>query len=68
MRRAGRARGHDAPSELDGTAIFDGMRTPEWTYVEYGTGERELYDLARDPYQLDNLIEDADPALLAALS
>ena len=25
------------------------IRTADWTYIEYGTGERELYDLARDP-------------------
>ncbi len=27
----------------------------EWHYVEYSTGERELYDLALDPHELDNL-------------
>jgi len=36
-------------------------------YVEYGTGERELYDLKDDPFQLANRIDDVDPALLAAL-
>jgi N-acetylglucosamine-6-sulfatase len=25
-----------------------------WHYVEYGTGERELYDLTNDPWELDN--------------
>jgi arylsulfatase A-like enzyme len=54
--------------ELDQSAQFDGIRTAEWTYVEYGTGERELYDLARDPHQLDNVVETADPALVAALA
>ena len=43
----------DAPgagAELDRTAAhFDGIRTADWTYVEYGTGERELYDLAARP-------------------
>ncbi len=37
------------------------------TYVEYATGERELYDLSSDPYQLNNLAATADPALLATL-
>jgi hypothetical protein len=32
-------------------------------YVEYETGEVELYDLARDPYQLENLA--ADPSYTA---
>ena len=53
---------------LDRSAHFDGIRTKEWVYVEYGTGERELYHLARDPHQLDNAVETADPALVAALS
>jgi arylsulfatase A-like enzyme len=55
------------PDELDQTAVFNGIRTPDVAYVEYGTGERELYDLRADPYQLDNRIDKADPALLAAL-
>jgi arylsulfatase A-like enzyme len=34
---------------------YEGIRAQRWTYVEYKTGERELYDLAADPAQLDNL-------------
>jgi hypothetical protein len=33
------------------------------TWVEYETGERELYDLGRDPYQLENRAD--DPAYTA---
>jgi arylsulfatase A-like enzyme len=54
--------------QLTGTAVFDAMRTPDWTYVEYGNGERELYNLHQDPFQLDNWVARADPTLLAALS
>jgi N-acetylglucosamine-6-sulfatase len=36
-------------------AGFEAVRTPRYTYVERDTGEAELYDLERDPYQLDNL-------------
>jgi hypothetical protein len=36
--------------------------------VEYATGERELYDLLRDPYQLENIAKRADPVLIDALS
>lgn len=32
-----------------------------WHYVEYTNGERELYDLANDPWELENLA--LDPAL-----
>jgi N-acetylglucosamine-6-sulfatase len=53
------------PEELEQTAAFNGIRTRDSLYVEYGTGERELYDLLADPFQLDNRIDDADPALLA---
>jgi N-acetylglucosamine-6-sulfatase len=55
------------PEELDQAAIFNGIRTSDSLYVEYGTGERELYDLKADPFQLANRIDDVDPALLVAL-
>jgi N-acetylglucosamine-6-sulfatase len=55
------------PEQLDQTAVFNGIRTLGSLYVEYGTGERELYDLKADPFQLANRIDDVDPALLAAL-
>ena len=54
--------------DLNEAAQLDAIRTADWTYVEYGTGERELYDLAGDPHQLDNAVETADPALVAALA
>ncbi len=34
---------------------FWGIRTERWTYVDYGSGERELYDDVADPHQLHNL-------------
>jgi N-acetylglucosamine-6-sulfatase len=54
--------------QLERHAYAEGLRTPEWTYVEYGTGERELYNVLDDPYQLDNVIERADPSLKSALA
>jgi arylsulfatase A-like enzyme len=56
-------------SHAAGTRIpeYQGLRTATMTYVEYATGERELYDLVKDPYQLDNLASTADPNLLATL-
>jgi N-acetylglucosamine-6-sulfatase len=31
------------------------LRAPRYSFVTYATGERELYDLVRDPYQLTNV-------------
>ncbi len=46
---------------------FAGLRVPGYTYVEYVTGERELYDNAKDPDQLDNIASSGPADLLAAL-
>lgn len=35
---------------------YVGFRTNEWKYIEYETGEQELYNLKDDPYEMDNLI------------
>jgi N-acetylglucosamine-6-sulfatase len=56
-----------APREEWGRPGLEAVRTGEYLYVEYGTGERELYDLRRDPYQLNNAYESADPELLRRL-
>ena len=39
---------------------FDALRTYRYVFVQHANGERELYDLERDPYQLTSL--HADPA------
>ena len=45
------------------------LRTPRYAYVEWETGEKELYDMKADPYQLRSLHADADKAeLIAQLS
>lgn len=44
------------------------LRTLTRTDVEYDNGERELYDMDRDPEQLDNVYSKADPALKKSLS
>jgi N-acetylglucosamine-6-sulfatase len=38
-----------------GVPSYCGFRSARWKYVQYSTGEEELYDLARDPYELRNL-------------
>ena len=40
---------------------YRAIRTSRYKYVEYKTGERELYDLAEDPYEKRSL--HADPRL-----
>ena len=44
---------------------FTALRSVDQIFVEYSTGERELYDLVEDPYQLNNQAAEADPALMA---
>jgi N-acetylglucosamine-6-sulfatase len=34
---------------------YVGLRTQRWSYVDYETSAPELYDMARDPFQLENL-------------
>ena len=48
--------------------FFRGVRLQNLSYVEYNTGEIELYDLQKDPYQLNNLASTADPKLLSQLA
>jgi N-acetylglucosamine-6-sulfatase len=37
---------------------FDALRTDRYLYVRYVTGERELYDLKRDPHELRSAHDD----------
>lgn len=32
------------------------IRTDRWKYVEYENGDRELYDLSADPYEMTNVV------------
>jgi N-acetylglucosamine-6-sulfatase len=47
---------------------FFALRTRQFTYTEYVTGERELYDNVADPWQLMNIAATAPPELLSALA
>ncbi|MFL5980663.1 MAG: sulfatase [Gaiellaceae bacterium] len=38
---------------------FKGLRTLHYKYAEYANGDRELYDLVRDPYELTNVASDS---------
>jgi N-acetylglucosamine-6-sulfatase len=59
-------------SARDGDGIrsrraFEAVRTEQHLYVEYESGERELYDLAEDSYEIDNRYASADPDLITQL-
>jgi N-acetylglucosamine-6-sulfatase len=54
-------------SEEWGRPWLKALRTQNYLYVEYKTGEHELYDLRRDPYQLDNVYDRAPENLLERL-
>ena len=41
-----------------GVTAFAALRTYRYVYVEYVTGERELYDLRRDPNELQSVHDD----------
>ena len=50
---------------LLGVPTFCGIRTTRYKYLLYQTGEEELYDLERDPFELTNLA--ARPAFSSLL-
>jgi arylsulfatase A-like enzyme len=49
--------GTDVPS-------YCGVRTLQWMYVRYASGEEELYDVLADPFEMDNVA--AEQPLIAA--
>jgi arylsulfatase A-like enzyme len=44
-----------------------GVRTSQYKYVEYDSGDKELYDLSGDPYELDSAYQEADSELADSL-
>jgi len=57
----------DPDYQPDAPPNFTALRTPEWLFVVYRDGERELYDLTADPYELNNIIGTAAPTLVSSL-
>ncbi len=54
-------------SEEWGRPWLKALRTENYLYVHYKTGEHELYDLRRDPHQLHNFYKSAPPELVGRL-
>jgi arylsulfatase A-like enzyme len=40
--------------DIDPVPSYHSLITQRYTYVEYGTGEKELYDRSNDPYELNS--------------
>ncbi len=60
------ASGRRAPARRTrGTPELNGIRTQNAIYIEYVTGERELYDLVTDPFELQNLVRTVPANLLS---
>jgi arylsulfatase A-like enzyme len=47
---------------------YQAVRTARYLYVEYPTGERQLFDVEHDPYELHDIAATAPPALVRRLS
>ena len=47
--------------------IYHAVMTKKYTYVEYGNGNRELYDRTTDPYQIQSIHNTASSTTLTNL-
>jgi N-acetylglucosamine-6-sulfatase len=54
-------------SEEWGRPWLKALRTNNYLYVDYKTGEHELYDLRKDPYELNNVYATAPPEITRRL-
>jgi N-acetylglucosamine-6-sulfatase len=58
----------DLPTRASGNPpSYEAVRTTHDVYVEYADGEREYYDLRRDPNELDNAVSRVPAGRLAQL-
>ncbi len=60
--------GSGNPKEPTAIPDYYGLRTTDYAYVEYATGQAELYDMNKDPYQLSNQYFHAPAGIVKQLS
>jgi N-acetylglucosamine-6-sulfatase len=60
--------GRAESSEEWGRPWLKAVRTERYLFVEYKTGEHELYDLQRDPHELNNIYDGAPEELIGSLN
>lgn len=51
-----------------GEGVSSALRTPDVLYAELESGEREFYDMRKDPYQVDSQHRKVDPSVLEPFS
>ncbi|MES1245084.1 MAG: sulfatase [Acidobacteriota bacterium] len=56
------------PDDASSHPAHRGLRTASYKYVEYGTGEKEIYDLTKDPDEQRNLRDRVPKTWLASVS
>lgn len=57
----------DGANHPDAPPPYGAVRTDDTKYIEWQGGDRELYNLYSDPYELNSSVNSADPARVAAL-
>ena len=60
--------GNRPPAKPEQQPGWIGTRTKNHTYAELATGEKELYDLQKDPHQVESMHATADAQLLSGLN
>jgi hypothetical protein len=59
---SGQANGQNSIGPVQGAPLEDAL------FTEYDTGEREVYDLTVDPYQLDTIVDQVPEPILGEYS
>jgi N-acetylglucosamine-6-sulfatase len=58
--KPGRARSGAHASIIAPPKDYEGIRLGPYKYIEWPDGEKELYDITKDPYELNNIVRDSN--------